>query len=473
MNGSGAGLDEFVEERVAYIVDQDLPSRFIPRIAVSKTTNRIGQAKVEKSFRAFEAEDVQRVLDFDNVSDPPPDGPMMHGEANDAFPSRHFCLRGGFLFYFDLDSASGAGQSHYVTYHGPPLGVIPLDKVTVSFPPGGRRCFREHAQTNARKGYEFAILHEPGEAAIDSMRPPAFVVTESLVLRDRWANAIKARARVKQQTGLRSNIFGHEPTFTTKATEMLKEKESKRKDFKKEKRSRKGKRASMVASGKSDKVVEDGAIQEALQEFGKNSFSENAWIDNYFESHTEEDAETRYMQMENWQDAIKKGLQNAVLEQYEYFVEASAEMTKMGREVVDLKTFVETQVETVKEMKEIDFTTAILGQADDHSDGEDMFNDKRRGGHRRGDDQSDASSVSSYGDGNGGKDGPAGGKRGVESKFRDPESREGAIEIPDFFEDAAEEILAFVKESRYSDATDLWAKSKQEVTDIMQQVSDL
>ena len=45
------------------------------------------------------------------------------------------------------------------------------------------------------------------------------------------------------------------------------------------------------------------------------------------------------------------------------------------------------------------------------------------------------------------------------------------IEIPSHLEEVAEEILAYVKESRYSDATDLWAKTKQEVNDIMQQVT--
>ena len=38
-------------------------------------------------------------------------------------------------------------------------GVIPLDKVRIEFPPGGRRVFREHAQSEARTGYELAILH--------------------------------------------------------------------------------------------------------------------------------------------------------------------------------------------------------------------------------------------------------------------------------------------------------------------------
>lgn len=43
------------------------------------------------------------------------------------------------------------------------------------------------------------------------------------------------------------------------------------------------------------------------------------------------------------------------------------------------------------------------------------------------------------------------------------------IEIPDHLEDTTEEILAYVKESRYTEATDCWIKFKQEVNDIMQQ----
>ena len=128
------GGDEYVEERVAYILDSENENQFIPRISVMKTVDRIGRSKVEKTFRSFETDDMQRVLDFDSVPDPPPDGPMMHFEADQDFPSRHFCLRGGYLFFFDLKDVSGTGQSHYVTYHGPPMGVIPLDKVTVAFP---------------------------------------------------------------------------------------------------------------------------------------------------------------------------------------------------------------------------------------------------------------------------------------------------------------------------------------------------
>lgn len=478
-----SGVDkEFVEERVAFIVDSKHVDQFIPRISVIKTIDRVGRAKVEKNFRAFSTEDISRVLDFDNVEDPPPDGPMMHGEGglNDMkFPKRHMCLRGGFLFYFDLNDVSGTGQSHYVHYHGPPIGVIPLDKVRIEFPPGGRRVFREHAQTDARTGYELVILHESRD---EGARPPAFIAADSLVLRDKWANAIKARSAIDAHTSLRPQLFGQEETFATKPTEILKEKESKMKE-KQEKESgkrdnrRKGRRAS-VTGGKDDKGDgEDNAIGEALQEFGKNNFVEKAWIDNYFENFNEIDAEQRARQLEQWQEAIKKGLKNAVLEQYEYFVEASAEMTKMGQEVVDLKTLVETQVETIKEMKEIDFT-GVLGDPTDGNASEaeaGIFNERRRGIGRNKSagsidfESDDNSSVSSFG-GDKQENGTGPVANGQEVKFRDPESKEGAIEVPSFLEDAAEEILAFAKESRYTDATELWAKAKEEMTEIMKQV---
>lgn len=480
MNGIMSGADkEFVEERVAFIVDSKHVDQFIPRISVVKTIDRVGRAKVEKNFRPFSTDDISRVLDFENVEDPPPDGPMMHGEGglNDMkFPKRHICLRGGFLFYFDLNDVSGTGQSHYVHYHGPPIGVIPLDKVKVEFPPGGRRVFREHAQSDARTGYELAILHASNE---EGARPPAFIAADSLGQRDKWANAIKERAAVESHTPLRAQVFGQEDTYAMTPAEILKEKENKKEKQEKEngKRDnrRKGRRSSLAGKKDDQGNGEDNAIGDALQEFGKNNFVEKTWIDNYFETHNDIDADQKARQLEQWQDAIKKGLKNAVLEQYEYFVEASAEMTKMGKDVVDLKTLVETQVETIKEMKEIDFT-GVLGEPTDGGGSEPggIFNERRKGlrrnksGESFGDYESDdVSSVSSYG---GEKENGAGPANGQEPKYRDPESKEGVIEIPSYLEDAAEEILAFAKESRYTDATELWAKAKDEVTEIMKQV---
>jgi hypothetical protein len=499
MEGStnGFGDKEFVEERVAYILDPTLPDKFNPRISISKTVDRIGRAKVEKKFRPFETDDIARVLDFEQVPDPPPDGPMMNCEVTEdglTFPNRHFCLRGGFLFYFDLSDVSGTGQSHYITYHGPPDGVIPLDKVTIEFPPGGRRVFREHAHTNARSGYELVILHNADDG--NANRPPAFVVAESLGLREKWAHALRARAAMDEPTVLRAAVYKAD-LFSTKPDQSSDDNESEGVGVsvgmpaaaaaaaavnpdEKSKKSIKTRTSSKRSSSNKDAMDGDGegdVVQQALQEFGKNNFSEKAWIDNYFETHNDFDAPARCRTMEQWQLAIKKGLKNAVLEQYAYFVEASLEMTTMGREVIALKTLVETQVETIKEMKEIDFSSAVFDTMDDDGSGDEIFEPSRiRKGRRRRnsgsqlDDQSDVSSVSSFGGGPEGHNGD--GTPVSKPKFRDPVSNEGAIEIPSWFEeDVSEEISAYVKECRYTDATDLWAKAKQEVTEIMALVS--
>ena len=87
-----------------------------------------------------------------------------------------------------------------------------------------------------------------------------------------------------------------------------------------------------------------------------------------------------------------------------------------------------------------------------------------------GDDDSDMSSVSSEGDEslrngrNSGLSSAAFGRASILEKI--------TIEVQPYLEEVVEEILAYVKESRYSDATDLWAKTKQEVNDIMQQVCE-
>ena len=502
---SGSRANEFVEERVAFMANPKHNDRFLPRISVSKTvgatvgSSGVGnRGNVEKSYRPFETDDVSRVLDFENVPDPPPDGPMMHCENDTDFPSRHFALRGGFLLYFGLGDVSGTGRSNYVTYHGPPIGCIPLDKVKVELPPGGRRAFREHSQTQARTGYEIAILHIDNN--VERTRPPAFIVAESLGQREKWAKAIMARSEIEDYTKLRQvAAFSQDASLVSKPAELLqqtineKNKEAARKDKydangssrdinqNKHRSTRKGKRGAGGA-GKDknkDSAVDEITVQDVLKQFGKKNFSEKTWIDNYFEMHSDMDASTRCRLMEKQQEAIKRGLKGAVLEQYEYFVEASGEMTKMGREVVDLKTLVETQVETIKEMKEIDFSGAILDPAEDDnaSDGGDLFQDQRRKTIRSkrtskqygGDDDSDLSSVSSEEDASlrnnrdlGGQSSSAFGRSSMVEKI--------TIEIPPHLEDVAEEILAYVKESRYTDATDAWAKTKQEVNDIMVQV---
>lgn len=463
----GGGIDkEFVEEKVAFTVNPERPDHFIPRISVSKTSGSSG--RVEKSFRPMEPSDVARILDYEGVPDPPPDGTMMHGEmdGNDIdFPSRHFCIRGGFLLYFDTNDVTGSGASHYVEYHGAPMGVIPLDKVTISLPPGGRRVFREHAQTNAKTGYEIAILHGGSAEGGDGNRPPAFIAAKSLQLREQWAEAIKARAGVERATKLRA-VFNMAAGSALKPQDMLKNSgNAVTADLLKPKKGKKT-RKNLKLSDDKDGGGNENLVQEALQDFGKSNFNEKAFVDAYFEKYSEKDAEDECRLMEQKQTAIKKGLKTAILEQYEYFVEASAEMTKMGKEVGELKNMVETQVETIKEMKEIDFgLTSNLDDGDEEASFEDdVFDGARKSGaagsrRRLDDDQSDASSVSSNG-----ADAP---KFETGLRFRDPDSKEGVIQIPSYLDDSTEEITAYVKESRYTDATDLWAKAKKEVSGIM------
>jgi hypothetical protein len=93
-----------------------------------------------------------------------------------------------------------------------------------------------------------------------------------------------------------------------------------------------------------------------LRTFGVQTFfQEKYWINNFFQKHDEEEGKELCEKLERWQISIKKGLRGAVLEQYEYFVEASKEMTQMGREVASLKELVQKQVEMFESMKRINF----------------------------------------------------------------------------------------------------------------------
>ena len=121
---------------------------------------------------------------------------------------------------------------------------------------------------------------------------------------------------------------------------------------------------------------EQADVNSALRQFGQMRFDEAAWIDDFFKRHNEYDAPGMVRKLEKWQGSMKKGLRGAVLEQYEYFVEASKEMTTMGREVATLRHLVDTQLETIQGMRTIDFAAAFADPvADDYSyySGDDMM----------------------------------------------------------------------------------------------------
>jgi hypothetical protein len=508
---SGGGGRNVREEQVMYHIDPETPDLFTPRISVATTK---ASGKVEKTFRQFESSDMERVLDYENCVDAPADGVMMVGVPDSAtqdyvFTNRHCCLRGNFVFYFDtndVDDKSGP----YSTYHAPPVGVIPLDNIQITFPPGGRRVFREHAHTEARNGYEFVVIHDPPELSDDegdkqqhsasemepekkevdpaaegedgqqndepagpTARPAYFLVAMSLGERSQWADAITSRSKVDGQPTMLRASYSTSRAGAKGATAASVASVRQDQDRKKKAGDKEGK-------GKNLFDGDDTEVNSAINEFGANQFSEVKWMDNFFENYKYYDAPEKCDQMEHWQGSIKKQLKAAVLEQYEYFVLASGEMTTMGKEVSSLKSLVETQMELLREMKDIDFAATLrdfgkesLGALGTEEGKENGKNGKRRQMGLFGDEESELSSVlddlSSHRDdrfmpsfGRGRNQGNTNGKY-----LDDPAH---ILEVPTWLDDVCEEISAFVKESRYTDAIDLWTKAKAEVAQLFEKV---
>jgi hypothetical protein len=223
---------------------------------------------------------------------------------------------------------------------------------------------------------------------------------------------------------------------------------------------------------------EDDGMEQALLEFGVEDFSEEKWLDNFFARNNDFDAPAKCRDLEEWQSNIKSGLKGAVKEQYVYFVDASRELTIMGRDINFLKEKVEKQNELIKDMKEIDFGVSFgLGGYDSEED--ELEPGQIRAGVRKGrhprdqqavpGEQSDESSISSEEESVKAKS-----KRKKKGKaaLRAAAFREGEpLEIPAWLEDAGEEISAFIKECRYTSATELLFKAKNEISEIFNRVS--
>jgi hypothetical protein len=474
----------YEEERVTAAVDPDVAHRFLPKISSGGIS------------RPFEPEDITRVMDFDGVPEPPADGALMFGEeqlreGTMQFPVYYFCLRGGYLFYFkpeDVDEDSGP----YAMFHGPPVGVVPLEHVQITFPPGGRRVFREHAHTEARTGYELVILHVPDKDEAMQARPPFFLVAESMGLREKWADALRARSPMKKATTLRAGF-----ATTTKAAKkndkdddaermkaqsesamtsqaMMNEGKS---EQPKEAPSTKPKnrRGSIFAKGKSGDSIkqsnidslDDAELANTIVEFGTANFNETEWMEHFFQVYSDFDAPVKCRQMEHFQTEMKKNLKGAVLEQYEYFVQASGEMTTMGKEVTSLKQWIETQVETILDMKKIDFS----GGLDEASGGDQNADASDVGDLPRLDGQDDEKNEVKPED-NIFEDFLELEKRrkNQNSEMQELEKTEDdapPIDIPVWLEEVLDEAGAFVREASYSDAIDLILKGKSEIIELM------
>ncbi|KAL7472697.1 hypothetical protein ACHAXS_013082 [Conticribra weissflogii] len=493
------------------------------------------------------------------------DGEAGHGDddAGIVFPKRCAKLSGGYIFITRLEgrdrddgnrskAAGGGGDAAKSAKGGEraageetdgvhPEGktyCIPLAGSTVEFPPGGRRVFREHAHTGARAGYEMAIhvkfLDTTGEtpvlatsAAVGGGRGAAggqgkvkcFVVFDSLKLRETWSNAIKARCDVgNKPTTLRAagsrfdgksgkgeglDVMGGGVSGSGVMSGILSKTAGKNKP-KKNWAKIKGMVSLQAAFKKEEEMPTfgDPDLDAAVKVFGKAKFKEDDYVHKFLIKNKVDDLSSECDQLEKWMDVIKDGLRGAVLEQYEYFVEASREMSTMGREVAWLRTLVERQQETLMTMKNIDFGAGLEeieeGRGLDDEGFGYISDEDGLLGAMAADDGSDASSVVSTSSEESGSNASASKTPIKTNRKRDARKRslktpfttlpptvedetqgspgraggthpEGSnyIEIPAWIMDVTEEVSAFIKESRYTDATDLILKAKAEVADLL------
>lgn len=512
MSAKANGL-KFEEEHVTYVRDESHVERLIPKISVGSGVSK---------RRNFEPEDMARVLDYDGIKEATPKDCQLlyceNGEDGPQFVSYHICIRGGYIFYFDPDDVDDKTGS-YTTYESTPIGVVPLDDTIVQFPPGGRRAFREHAMTDARNGYELAILHNPNQISDDDrveVRPPFFLVAESMGQRKEWEKAIKVRGGLRKPTLLRMGYTSASVAKTTslgagndgakdggasssqqpESAKMSKSADSTRsaeaagprndemlKIAKQEKSNKAVKGFATTGRRKGEskstemqimEVAEDAELASAVVEFGAADFNEKEWVDRWFQSHSDFEASDKCNLMDQWQNDMKRSLKGAVLEQYEYFVQASGQMTEMGREVSSLKSRIETQVDTLKEMKEIDFL-GILYEGQE----EDVFQNEQIFGGLGDDDDSEVDLELEIQKSRGaqslfGNTSIDPGKMGEKLTKDDDETEENApkIEVPAWLKNVDEEVSELVRECRYNDAIELHVKSKNEVEDLLERHDD-
>mmetsp|Transcript_20347 Transcript_20347/g.42699 ORF Transcript_20347/g.42699 Transcript_20347/m.42699 type:complete len:867 (+) Transcript_20347:67-2667(+) len=513
------------KERVTHILDPTAASHiplFLPRITVTRGGGGGDDDEGQNSedVRPFKNDtDIDRVMDYPNMPDPPPDCIVMHCEApgsgvgagNDddeeydggfVFPKRNAKLSGGYIFLTrpkdnktDKDGgAAGAGKAA-----GGKVVCIPIQGCKVEFPPGGRRVFREHAHTGARKGYEMAMRIQPSSSSGDQPMT-CYIVLDSLKLRENWAAAIRLRHDVgkkftilrpgglaaarlmsaddeqqQQQSLMAGGMMGGSSMMPTRPNQG----KQKQKHWGIARKA--GTADEPASSGNAD-------LDAAIGQFGVHGFNEEKWVHEFLRKHAVNELPEECDRLEKWMDVIKNGLRGAVLEQYEYFVEASREMSTMGREVAWIRTLVERQQETLMSMRNIDFGAGFEDVED--GAGPEGYGYLSEDDVLDGDNASDASSVvssSSEEDSN-----PSANRTpmraNVRNRRRDSrikktapmtpvDENEGSapsgtgqsshIEIPAWISDVTEEVSAFIKESRYSDATELILKAKTEVSDIL------
>mmetsp|Transcript_5608 Transcript_5608/g.8209 ORF Transcript_5608/g.8209 Transcript_5608/m.8209 type:complete len:850 (-) Transcript_5608:156-2705(-) len=470
--------------------------------------------------RPLKSQDMGRVMDFDINPPAPPDGTLQYGEPKEAadadspdvntvasscsFVVKHVALRGKFLFVMneeDVTFPDANTNTHACVYEkNPPDVVVPLDRCVIETPPGGRRVFREHAML--AQGYEFVIRHtgpkfslnkdenETPTTEADVTRLPVYFVASSLILRDEWVGALKVRSDYRGRTVLRVHDIKLVEASQSKEQQEHEAEQSKRSNRRIMLRSENTNKRNIMSSSfrkinkksgslnfknNRDAKASGETVDEALQKFSSNYFSADQFVVDFFSgTDSQEDITVKTTELEEFQDALKGGLRSAVLEQYKYFVDASREISVMGHEVASLKMLVDEQNDLVNTMKGINFTGFVDVTEYDEGDSDENESDDNDDGHDDMDSVGSSVISSESSTSGGGRTSMAGSLNLYMPESKDtPYSRGSvrgvtpAVEIPIWLTEVTEEILAFLKECRYSDATNLALKAKSESADIL------
>jgi hypothetical protein len=493
--------NDFKVDYVSFSLSPIFHGECVPLVATASEGSDAGT-----DIRPFETGDMTRVMDHENMPEPlPPDAAMGHLEleleeykedherpdfATPKFPQRYCLLRGSFIFYYDLEDVQLPFRPGLPpTFLAPPRGVIPLERTVVELPPGGRRVFREHATSDARNGYELVIRHVlraggGGEDAgpVSKRRAPAYLVADSLGQRDAWAKAIRIRAEVyKKHTKLRSAVHAQKQD-SMMAQSMLMQESFNRPESRAAWDTDDHENKYSLPSAKNNKKITFGGnltlytgmmepderadLEVALHQFAENNFSDEEWVQDYFERNNQSEASNMCNTLEKWQGSIKKGLRGAVLEQYEYFVDASRELTGMGQEVVRIHNLVKEHTNTVEAMMNMDFGSMFEGgplKLKDYRYQQDKYDDDYLSDE---DDmimpQKPARMLRIF-------KGSVRSSSTLSTAVYDDSQSQIHILFPQLT-DATEEISALIRECRFTDATDSMLRAKADLSEALKQV---
>lgn len=509
MTATSYHYSDLVPTSNEYVSFKFVPSKLRCIPVVHSTANNLE--------REFMGADLNRVADFDkNVNaeeaPPPGDGMVQFGEPKDGdeadrneileqeqtydarhdvvFQMMHVALRGKFLFAFDkaeceeqLDFDPDTGRYDY--NRATPYAVIPLDRVAIDLPPGGRRVFREHSLH--AQGYEFCIRHKgpkggaintvsavPGDDEIQMTRIPVYLVVESLIQRDEWIAALVARTEARGKTFLKiirvklvdatENGEKSNTNESSPSPRSIMRANSKYDMLSKENRGRSFRRQ-LFRSSTFNETAEEGLersikINEIVRTYGENFFSTEDYVLDFFGTTDDaQDIEMKLGDLNHHQDLLKDGLRSAVLEQYKYFVDASREISVMGIEMQAMARRVDEHTQLINDMNAINFTGIREQEFDEESV---SSNEIEHYDEEVSSDEDEDYIADSLNDGK------------TESSTRGLNStssyRINSIEIPGWIFETNDEIEAYVKECQYTEATTNILKLKEELNRIMNEV---